>query len=252
LKTALVASALILALVVAFDPPASAFEGSFLGRNGLWRVVHNVCAPVSKVTGLPLPCLAIDRDKGFATVSAPGDDAHIVVTPLVRVSGVESPDLLLPGAPNYWADAWSQRDWISKGAGRDLGWNDLGMAINSRPSRTQDQLHIHVACVRPDVRDAVDQAARLHGQKGWFAVDLRPLGLDRFRARLLKADAIDDNLFALVASEVPRARDYMALQAIGLLGHEDGHSGKGFVLLVNSYGGHSEGLLDPDCRAPKA
>jgi CDP-diacylglycerol pyrophosphatase len=248
LKIAFVAFSSALALSLAFRP-AAAFEGSFLGRNGLWRVVHNICAPVSKVTGLALPCLAVDRDKGFATVSAPGDDAHIVVTPLVRVSGVESPALLQPDASNYWADAWSQRGWVSKGAGRELAWSELGMAINSRPARTQDQLHIHVACVRPDVRRAADEAARQHGGKaGWFNIDLRPLRLERYRARLLKTEELDRNIFAMVASDIPRARDYMALQTIALIGYEDASFGRGFILLDNSYGAAAEGLLDPDCN----
>jgi CDP-diacylglycerol pyrophosphatase len=237
--------ALTLLALTCAPRPAGAFEGRAFGRDGLWRIVHGICAPVSRVTGVALPCLAVDRDKGSATLRAPDDDTHIIVTPLEKVSGVESPSLLRTDAPNYWATAWSQRDWVVQGAGQQLRWNDLGMAVNSRPGRSQDQLHIHVDCVQPTVRKALARA--VNGQKSWFDLDLRPsAGL--YRARRLKEGDLDQNIFRMVATEIPHARDDMARQTIAMIGVEDAKHGRGFVLLVAGNGGHAEELLDHRCQ----
>ncbi|WP_374547992.1 CDP-diacylglycerol diphosphatase, partial [Rhodoblastus sp.] len=199
----LVGSLALACAILGSSQPAASFEGAFLGRDGLWRIVHNVCAPLSRVTGVALPCLAVDHDKGVATLRAPDDATHIIVTPLDRVAGVESPSLLRPNAPNYWADAWGQRAWVAQAAGRPLAWNDLGMAINSRPGRSQDQLHIHVDCVKPEIRTALARAVQ--DQKGWFEIDLRPWAA-RYRAKRLKVEDLDQNIFRMVATEIPSAR----------------------------------------------
>jgi CDP-diacylglycerol pyrophosphatase len=225
--------------------PAGAFEGRMFGRDGLWRVTHNICAPFSQVTGLPTPCLAVDRDKGLATLRAPDDATHIIVTPLTRISGVESPILLRPDAPNLWAEAWGQRGWVAQGAGEKLGWNALGMAINSRPGRSQDQLHIHVDCIKPEVRDALAQGVR--NQKSWFDIDFRPEA-GRYHAKRLSADDLNRNLFRMAALENPRASANRALQTIAVIGFEDSKAGRGFILLESGHGGSAEELLDHSCR----
>lgn len=227
------------------SPPAAAFDGHTFGRDGLWRVVHGVCAPVSRVTGLAAPCLAVDHDKGFATLRAPDDATHIIVTPLEKVAGVESAGLLQQDAPNYWADAWSQRFWVAQGAGHQLSWGDLGMAINSLPGRSQDQLHIHVDCVDPRLKPALINVGR--PRKNWFELDLRPWA-GRYRARLLRPESLDQNIFRMVAAEIPRARDHMEHETIAVIGFDDAKSGRGFVLLEAGNGGHAEELLDHRCR----
>lgn len=243
LRGALAAFCSLLALGL-LSRPAPAFEGSAFGRDGLWRIVHGVCSPISRVTGVSLPCLSVDHDKGFATVRAPDDATHIIVTPLKRIAGIESPALLQADAPNYWADAWSQRGAVVEGAGRPLGWDDLGMAINSRAGRSQDQLHIHVDCVKPDIKQSLARA--VHGQKGWFDVDLRPRA-GHYRARRLRAEELDQNVFRMVAAVMPPG-DNMAHETIALIGFEDARSGSGFILLAAGNGGSAEELLDHQCR----
>jgi CDP-diacylglycerol pyrophosphatase len=225
--------------------PAASFEGQAFGRNGLWGVVHGVCSPMSRLTGLPTPCLAVDHERGFATLRTPDEATHIIVTPLIRVAGIESPALLRKDAPNYWADAWSERHWVEEGAGRPLAWSDIGMAINSRAGRSQDQLHIHVDCVRPGIKAALARAAK--ARKGWFEINLRP-SAGRYHARTLSADELDRNIFRMVALEIPRASDNMAGETIAVIGLDEPPSGRGFLLLAAAGGGHAEELLDHRCR----
>ncbi len=56
-------------------------------------------------------------------------------------------------APNYWEAAWNARRFVEEGARRQLPRDKIGMAVNSAASRSQDQLHIHVACIAPKVAD---------------------------------------------------------------------------------------------------
>jgi CDP-diacylglycerol pyrophosphatase len=234
-----------LAVLAGVQTPAAAFEGRAFGRDGLWRVVHGVCSPISRFTGLPTPCLAVDHERGFATVRAPDEATHIIITPLVRVAGVESPSLLRKGAPNYWADAWSERHWVEEAAGRPLDWSDIGMAINSRAGRSQDQLHIHVDCVIPQLKPELARAAR--GRKGWFELDLRPWS-GRYHARWLSAKELDRNIFRMTALEIAHGRDNMAGETIAVIGLDEPRSGRGFVLLAANDGGHAEDLLDHQCH----
>jgi CDP-diacylglycerol pyrophosphatase len=234
-----------LAALAGAPGPAASFEGQAFGRDGLWRVVHGVCSPMSRLTGLATPCLAVDHERGFATLRAPDDATHIIITPLVRVAGVESPSLLRKDAPNYWADAWSERHWVEAAAGRRLAWSDIGMAINSRAGRSQDQLHIHVDCVQPRLKPELARAAR--GRKGWFEIDLRPWS-GRYHARRLGAKKLDRNIFRMVALEIPRASDNMAGETIAVIGLDEPPAGRGFRLVAANDGGHAEELLDHRCR----
>ncbi|HEY4038854.1 MAG TPA: CDP-diacylglycerol diphosphatase, partial [Burkholderiaceae bacterium] len=71
--------------------------------------------------------------------------------------GVESPELLRDDEPDYFAQAWAARDRVISASGRsEVAADELGLAINSRWGRSQDQLHIHIDFIKPQVRDAID------------------------------------------------------------------------------------------------
>jgi CDP-diacylglycerol pyrophosphatase len=130
-------------------------------------------------------------------------------------------------------------------AHRPLEWSDIGMTINSRRGRTQDQLHIHVDCVDPRLKRALaSRAGRLSSK--WSTLDLRPWAA-RYRIKDIDAAGINQNIFKLIADEIPGARSRMALQSIGVVGSIGPNGGHGFTVLVNSSGGHAEELLDHTC-----
>src|SRR3984893_1376259 len=112
-----------------------------------------MCLPAYRSIGVAFPCAEVNiangLDRGFAVLQAPSSAAHVIVVPTIRISGIESPALLEENAPNYWEAAWDARRFVEEGARRRLPRDKIGMAINSTVSRSQDQLHIHVACVAP-------------------------------------------------------------------------------------------------------
>lgn len=119
------------------------------------------------------------------------------------------------------------------------------MAVNSRHGRTQDQLHIHVDCASPRLTRAL--AARAHRPSAaWSTLDLRPWAR-RYLVKDIPAADINLNIFKLIADEVPGAKSRMALQSVAVVGSIGANGDRGFVLLVNSDGGHAEELLDHRC-----
>ena len=237
-------------LCLAAASPARAGE-----RGLLWRVVQT-CLVDHAVTGGSFPCLRVDTadgiDRGYAVLRAPFERLHVIVTPTVRTIGIEDARLVAPDAPNYFADAWTARRFVADDLVQKPGRSDLALAINSKPGRSQDQLHIHVACVRPDVKQALTALATTL-QPGRFAsVRVLPKAPRYMAMPLAGAELADRNPFDLVAEGLKPAD--MSDITIVLVGTGDDQH-PGFVLLARSrlHGvwddAHGEVLLDGSCRA---
>lgn len=239
LAAALGASVLAPSAVRAFD---------LSDRGALWQVVHKLCLPMHATLGVSLPCLAVDDERGIVVIRAPGDATRIIVVPTARTEGIESPALLRGDAPNFWAYAWDERKWVASAASRPLGWDDIGMAINSRPARTQDQMHIHVDCLDARLKNAL-AGAKLSTQR-WSPLNLRPWA-GVYRAKRLPQDGLERSVFQTVAKEIPGARTSMGLHTIAVAGATDAKGEHGFVLLEKGAGGAAEELLDHRCRAER-
>jgi CDP-diacylglycerol pyrophosphatase len=216
-------------------------------RGDLWRVVHDICAPMQKFVGLPAPCLKVDRERGFAVVRAPYDITRIIVVPTRKIEGVESPFLLRADFPKFWSYAWDNREQVSAAANRPLSWADIGMAVNSSRARTQDQLHIHVDCV--DAR--LKRALRAHPPRSdvWTPLDL-PWAY-RYRAKRIGLKDLDRNIFKMVADETAVAKGRMGEESLAVVGYEAPSGEQGFVVLASGDDGHAEKLLDHQCLADR-
>jgi len=235
---------LVVGAAVAGAGAAAAFD--VRDRAALWYVVNDLCRPMQQALNLPMPCLKVDVARGFAVIRAPGDETRILIAPTARIEGIESPILLQDRTPNLWSYAWDERNRVAASARRPLGWSDIGMAVNSRRGRTQDQLHIHVDCVDPRLkRTLASYAGRVLST--WSILDLRPWA-GRYRVKNLGAVGVNQNIFKLIADEIPGARSKMALQSIAVIGSIGPNGDRGFAVLVNSDGGHAEQLLDHACR----
>ena len=220
--------------------------------NALWRVVHGLCLRDKRFSGLPVPCLAVDRAKGVAVVPDPGSPTQVLLVPTVRIIGIESPALQNPDSINYWQAAWDARRWFERRAGRNAPRDRIAMAINSASSRSQEQLHIHVDCVRPDVRDALIRNQAEIGY-AWKPLSFQLMGEDFLARRLDGADLGDRDPFKLLARGDAFAREHMALETLVVVGAVFADGSPGFFLLSDHVGsrGHNaafgERLLDHRC-----
>lgn len=217
----------------------------------LWVVVHDLCGVDMIVSGRPAPCLAVDRSRGFAVVPDPTAPTQVLLVPTRRISGIESPELLTPGTPNYFELAWRARVYLERRARQPIPRDKVALAINSRFGRTQEQLHIHIDCVRPVVRATlIDQQAILTGY--WRRFPGKLVGR-RYRVmRLDGADLAGRDPFKLLARGDAAARADMLGQTLVVVGTN--FAGRpGFVLLAGQGGvpdnpkGAGEDLLDHTC-----
>lgn len=235
------------ALAVAFAATACARLAT-VDSDALWKIVYLRCVPSQQATGTPGQCTTVDLDKRYAILKdIVGRSQHLLI-PTDRITGVESPLVLAPHAQDYWADAWMSRIYVEKSVKRSLPDNQLGLELNSKYRRSQDQLHIHIDCMRSDVSEALARHAKdAPGAWHWDT-------LDGHRYRIMRVTALTqaDNPFRLVARDHKNA-EAMARQTILVTGAGPSAE-KGGWLVVNSGlnvdngSGTAEGLLDHACR----
>ncbi|HEX7639258.1 MAG TPA: CDP-diacylglycerol diphosphatase, partial [Burkholderiaceae bacterium] len=143
------------AAVVAAAAVASGYAAWSHGRLALWRIVGEGCVPAA-AAGRPSKCAVVVPDRrgapDYAMLKDRRGALQYLLIPARRVSGIEDPALLGPDADDYLADAWRERRWMDALHGASVPREDVALALNSAWARSQDQLHVHVSCVRADLR----------------------------------------------------------------------------------------------------
>ncbi|WP_144141513.1 CDP-diacylglycerol diphosphatase [Paraburkholderia sp. BCC1884] len=238
-------------LAIAFAASACARLAA-VDSEALWKIVDLRCVPSQQATGTPGQCTTVDLDKRYAILKdIVGRSQHLLI-PTDRITGIESPLILAPQAKDYWVDAWDARLYVEKSVKRTLPDNQLGLEINSAYRRTQNQLHIHIDCMRTDIGDALARHAHdTPGEWHWDTLDG-----NRYRIMRVTSLAHDDNPFRLVARDNHGA-DTMATQTILVTGAGPSATQDGWLIVnsgidVNDGSGTAEGLLDHACRVADA
>lgn len=219
--------------------------------DALWKIVHGSCVPHEQKAENPAPCAAVSLTGGYAVLkdNSPVKPLQFLLIPTERITGIEDPALLDAAAPNYWPDAWRARRFVEGLAKRPLSRDEIGLAVNSQYARTQDQLHIHVACLRPEVRAALSRALGAVGPE--FAPLPEPLEGHAYRALRIPGDTLGTaDPFRLVAAA--GGRDHMGRETIVVTG-ADFADGPGFLVLngeedaATGDRGGGEQLVGPEC-----
>ncbi len=224
------------ALLVLLAAPCSAAD-----PNALWQIVGGQCVPDEQQHHSPEPCAAVDLAGGYAVLKDIVGDTQFLLIPTTRVTGIESPEILAPGAPNYFAAAWRARRFVDERAHQELPREDLSLVINAKDRRSQNQLHIHVDCMRLDVAAALrEHASAISTHWAPFPVSL--VGHDYMAMRIDQPDLTQANPFLLLADGIPGAREDMGSYTLAVVGQPHG-----FVLLAGH--GWGEALQDHSCAA---
>ncbi len=202
--------------------------------NALWNIVHGQCVPDQIAHGDPKPCAEVDLRHGiaggFAVLKDINGATQYLLIPTNRVGGIESPLVLAPGAPNYFADAWQARRLVEKALGHSALRDILSLAIISELARSQTQLHIHIDCVRADVRDALRRERAAIGRR-WSLFPVLLAGHRYLAMRVAGRSLAGANPFKLLASGVRGARADMGRHTLVVVGMQFAHEAPGFVLL---------------------
>jgi CDP-diacylglycerol pyrophosphatase len=228
-------------------------------RAVLWHIVQ-LCVTDQAENHRPRPCsyvsLAGGEQDGYVVLEDPMSRAQLLVMPTRRISGIESPEILRDGGPNYWQAAWQSRTYVFRRLRRRLPRDAVGLAINSAPDRSQDQLHIHVDCLRRSVRRQIDAHADAIGTT-WTQLNFPLAGRGYWARRIDSPDLRGINPFRLLADWVNSNGGAMWRETLVVVGTTFPGHHEGFVLLADTADpadgdpGHGESLLDHNCALAK-
>lgn len=232
----------LMALLAASGAAVITMVAAAADPDALWKIVHDNCVPGARA-GNPTPCIQVDTET--AVLKDRVGATQFLLIPTARITGIESPAVLAPGAPNLFAAAWRARRYVEERAGHDLPRDGIVLAINPPSARSQEQLHIHVDCIRPDIRDAL---RTLPIGTAWGMLPI-PLAGQRYAAMRLPGDALDRDPFAVLADGLPGARADMGQYTLVVTGSVTPETG--FILLAGRVGdggvAHGEDLQDHRC-----
>jgi len=220
----------------------------------LWGIVNGKCVPDQQANAKPDPCAEVaiggGVDKGYAVLKDRVGVSQYLVMPTRLITGIEDPQLLAPGATNYFDAAWRVRGLVDQRLGTTLTRDDVGIAVNSIYGRSQDLLHLHVDCLRIDVRDELHHQLAAIGRRWSAPITLGGQGY--YALRIDGDDRVPIDPFTALADglKVPPAE--MGAWTLVLAGATF-KDGRGFVLLAaradpaSGYDGSGEDLQDHQC-----
>jgi CDP-diacylglycerol pyrophosphatase len=222
----------------------------------LWKIINGKCVPHEQKNRDPSPCALVNIPdgvtKGYAVLKDRTGIAQFLLIPTARISGIEDPELLDPEATNYFNDAWKERYFVEERLHGPVPRDAMTLAINSMYGRSQNQLHIHMDCIRVDVRAAIDR--NLDKVVGVWTPFPVPLAGHHYRSiRLTHETLADANPFRILADKDPQAADEMGKHTLVVVGAKF-RDGDGFVLLDDKANpalgdfGSGEELQDHSCK----
>lgn len=202
--------------------------------SALWKIVSGQCVPHEQAAHDPAPCAAVDLadgvDKGFAVLKDLRGVAQFLLIPTKPLGGMEDPAILAPGAVNYWDAAWQARAFVEARLRTTLPRDGMSLAINSVVGRSQDQLHIHIDCVRPDVQALLRQNLDKVGS-AWSVFPVELAG-HRYRTLRIPQESLHSvDPFRLLAESGEHVAADMGMHTLVLVGATFPDGTDGFVLL---------------------
>jgi len=203
----------------------------FFGRgnqDALWQIVSQHCVPNQQQNDDPAPCLKVDLTENYVLFKDNNGPYHDLLMPVDKVSGIESPVLQTNQAPLYFSQAWNNRDHISSETGKPLKDQWISLAINSKYGRSQNQLHIHIACLRQDVYNVLsDQEKNI--DQNWRPLAEKLVGHQYLVKKLEGTDLSKENPFRLLQNYVVKQGDSIGNYGLALVVSSQGD----MILLAN-------------------
>jgi CDP-diacylglycerol pyrophosphatase len=218
------------------------------GRDAYQQIVQNQCVTNWLQHNNPSPCEKVfladtKADSiGYALLADPDGGAHYLLIPTQTMTSTDSGELLDPNLPNYFAEAWHSRDLLSKFIGHEVPRTDVGLVVTTPATRTQNQFHIHIECLRQDVADSLKATADKVTDV-WSPVTVAGFPFQAVRLSVQGLEVASP--FELVANLSPDARHHVGNYTLVIAGVQY-QSGPGFIILTGT-GPSGDLLLDSGC-----
>ncbi|MCX8959176.1 CDP-diacylglycerol diphosphatase [Erwinia psidii] len=219
--------------------------------DALWNIVSQKCVPNQQKNHDPTPCRLVDLRYDYVLLKDRTGPLQFLLIPVQKITGIESPKLLHPATSNFFAEAWRARHYMAEKRGQPINDSAVSLTVNSLRGRTQNQLHIHISCLRRDIRQRLDSlSSTLNGT--WQS---EQLGEHQYQVRTMSGDEMQKTSpFIHVANELPGAREEMYKYGIAVAVLPDGRR----VLMVikrdllSMNRGSAEELQDHSCSILKS
>lgn len=215
--------------------------------DALWRITHEQCVPHQLTEHAPTPCAKVNlADQYVILKDRVGPLQHLLI-PTEKISGIESAMLLGPTGHHLVAHAWQERSWLNQLYGQAIPDQALSLTINARRARTQNQLHIHISCLKPAFRKHLDSLTPGLNEQ-WQRIN-NGMNQHPYWARTMsQSELTDRNPFQLLNQGLPQAQGHMEEFGLGLATMQDGR----FILLASQQSGllpHAsmEEIQDHEC-----
>lgn len=235
---------LSLAMLV-FLLPALYLTWRHYNSQQLWQIVSEGCVTQQQQSASPAPCLRVNLPEHYAVFNDANGPLHTLLIPTDKITGIESPALLNSKTENYFQHGWDTRYLLQQKSTFPIAEPYLALAINSRYGRTQNQLHLHLACLKPDVYRAISRQIQHIGSQ-WQTLNTTLSGRHYLAIKVPETT----NPFMALAQYVEAEGDSMAYYGLARIVPEQGEA----ILLATRLQltalnlGTAEELLDFDCK----
>ena len=149
--------------------------------DALRKIVLQQCVPHQQQQQNPSPCAEVNLKGGYVLFKDRNGPLQYLLMPTYRINGTESPLLLEP----------------------------------------QNHFHIHISCLRPDVRAQLDKDAAAISSR-WLPLPGGLQGHEYLARRVTEAELAQRSPFLMLAEEVPEARQHMGRFALAMAQQSDG------------------------------
>jgi CDP-diacylglycerol pyrophosphatase len=211
-------------------------------RDALREIVQEQCAVHWRDAHDPAPCESIGDD--YAVLADRKGGGHFLLIPTRTLTGIEAPQAYAPGAPNYFQGAWDARSHLAQATHQPLTRTAVALATNPRHSRSQDQLHIHIECIRPIVARSLRGSA---ADVGAHWAPIRVLAFPFQALRIMGEGLGQTNPLQLLVNALPGAKESIEEYSLIVVGMQF-REGPGFIVLAGTQL-PGELLLDSNCAA---
>lgn len=189
-------------------PPAQlqSLCGSPTDNDPLWNDVRYCTqGTIPPLPQRPPDCLRTTAN--YVVLHGRPENTHnYLLVPSCRITGIECPFISTSGAQNYWNDAW---DNARSGGNVPVQYPNIGLGINSQKARRFNQLHIHMAGVRPSTQarlQDLEKMGRMATQPSQWADPTNRAAISGSTGdrtyRILKLPNLGQNLFTLLSQNV--------------------------------------------------
>jgi CDP-diacylglycerol pyrophosphatase len=188
---------------------------------------------------------------------APQKPYGYLLMPSFAVTGIEDTKRTeVKPVVEFWQFGWKEATEHLKKLEKQP--EDTALAINSKPGRDQDQLHIHLSCVLPSVAAALTKAGKISTDP--TKPTEIPLGPHNNRYEIITMTSLTDahSPFKMI-EDFPHAKGHIGDQSIAIIGTGKTNPPSYYYMAVTYYVPHknpgtAEELLDQtnDCGKLKA